>query len=50
MLEILGTENKVGPKKWKKHIEETMGFSAWEFLTKDRYAEVEAYIKANKRD
>jgi recombination protein RecT len=50
MLEILGTENKVGPKKWKKHIEETMGFSAWELLTKDRYAEVEAYIKANKRD
>jgi hypothetical protein len=50
MLEILGTENRVGPKKWKKHIEETMGFSAWELLTKDRYAEVEAYIKANKRD
>jgi hypothetical protein len=46
LLEILGTENGVGPKKWRKHIEATMGFSVWEFLTKARLPEVQAWIRA----
>lgn len=46
-LEILGTEYGIGPKKWRKHIEETMGFASWETLTKDRLEEVQKWIRAN---
>lgn len=48
-LEILGSDCKVLPKKWKKHIEETMNFSAWDLLTKDRLPEVQKWIEAQKR-
>lgn len=46
LLEILGTEHKVGPKKWKRHIEDTMGFSTWDSLSKDRLHEARAWIEA----
>jgi len=47
-LEILATDCGVLPKKWKKHIE-SMGFAAWDLLTKDRLAEVRQWIEAQKK-
>jgi len=47
-LEILATDCSVLPKKWKKHIE-SMGFAAWDLLTKDRLAEARQWIEAQKK-
>jgi recombination protein RecT len=45
-LEILGAEYSVGPKKWRKQIEEVLGFSSWDLLTTNRLPEIQAWIKA----
>ncbi len=48
-LEILGTECRVFPKQWRKHIEQTMGISSWDLLPKNRLDEVRKWIEANKK-
>lgn len=47
-LEILATDCGVLPKKWKRHIE-SIGFSAWDLLTKDRLAEVRTWMESQKK-
>lgn len=48
-LEIACTENGVRLKSVRRHIEETMGFSAWDLLTKARLVEVYKWIETQKK-
>lgn len=45
-LEILATERGLTNKRWRKHIEETMGCAAWDTLTVDRLPEVRKWLEA----